>query len=105
MSLTYSKVGKKKLEKKWKILLPIYGVAFLLLGVVPSVLIDIYYVTHATNYDPSKLGTMISLCAVTDIAIWGCFALLMVFVTAISLLVIQGVRAVKDAVGRGKKGE
>lgn len=95
MSLTYSKVGKKKLGLKWKILLPIYGAAFVLFGLVPSVWIDIYYVTHATNYDPSKLGKLIGLCALTDVAIWGTVALVLVFATAIGIVIVQAIGAVK----------
>ena len=95
MSLTYSKVGKKKLAKKWKVLLPIYGICFAIFGLGGSVWIDVYYATHATKYDPSKLDKLIALCAVTDIAIWGAVALVLVFATAIGVLIVEGVRMKK----------
>ena len=95
MALTYSKVGKKKLGLKWKILLPIYGAAFGLFALIPSIWLDVYYVTHATNYDPSKLGKLIGLCALTDVVIWGAVAMVLVFATAIGIVIVQGIGSLK----------
>lgn len=87
-----------KLTGKWKVLIPVYAVLFVLLAVVPSVLADIYYVTHTTAFETGKVMSLIGLCAVTDVVIWGLSATVIVVASVLIMVLVQLVRFIIDTV-------
>lgn len=92
-----SKRGFKR-KGKWKVLAPVYSVLFVLMAVIPSIIADVYYVNHTTAFETGKVMSLIGLCVVTDVVIWGLSATIIIVVSVLIMVIVQIVRAIIDTI-------
>lgn len=91
-----------KLKGKHKVLVPVYAGLFALLALVPSVLLDIYYVQHTTAFQTGKILKFIWLCIASDVVVWGFAATIIVIVSVLVMAVVHLIRYIIETVREEK---